>query len=79
MDCASSGNIIDILHSTLNQLEDTPDLRNNDPAVVALKRDVVLTIAELEITKALRQLQEMDSHQRQSENDVDDDHHARAA
>jgi hypothetical protein len=59
MNHAASGNIIDILNSTLRQLEETSDLCHDHPAVLELKREVLLTITELEITKALRQLEKM--------------------
>ncbi len=59
MNRATSGNIIDILNSTLRQLEETSDLCHDHPAVLELKRDVVLTITELKISKALRQLEKM--------------------
>jgi hypothetical protein len=74
MDRATSGNIIDILYSTLRQLEDIHDV----PAVLELKRNVLLTIAELEITEALLELEEMaDVSQRHHETCDDDE--ARAA
>jgi hypothetical protein len=72
------GNIIDILQSTLHQLEETSDLCHDHPAVLELRRDVLGTIAELKITKALLQLEKMaDISQRQSEIRSDDE--ARAA
>lgn len=78
MDHAPSGNIIDILHSTLRQLEEMSDFCRDHPAVLELRRDVLGTIAELEITRALLQLEKMaDISQRQSE--IGNDNEARAA
>ena len=55
MDRATSGEIIDILRSTLLQLQEIHD----NPVVLGLKKNILLIIAQLEITKALMQLEEM--------------------
>lgn len=44
--------LAEILQSTLQRLEETSDLRQDDPAVIELKKHIVRAIAELEITKA---------------------------
>jgi len=44
--------LADILRSTLQKLEQTPDFRQEDPAVIELKRHIVRAIAELEISKS---------------------------
>ena len=40
--------VSDILRSTLLKLEQTADFRQDDPAVIELKRHIVRSIAELE-------------------------------
>ena len=55
MDRATSVKIIEILRSTLLQLENV----HEDPAVLELKRSIRLTIAELDIITALLRLEEM--------------------
>lgn len=44
--------LVEILSSTLQKLEETSDFRQDDLAVIELKRHIVRTIAELEITKS---------------------------
>lgn len=44
--------VADILRSTLLRLEQTPEFRQDDPAVIELKRHIVRSIAELEIAKS---------------------------
>ncbi len=46
--------LADILRSTLHKLEQTPDFRQEDPAVIELKRHIVRAIAELEISKSVQ-------------------------
>jgi hypothetical protein len=47
-----SRSIIEILRSTLSRLEDDSDFRQNDPAVVQLKRHILQSLAEFESQKA---------------------------
>lgn len=42
----------EILRSTLQKLEETPDFRQDDNAVIELKKHIVRAIAELEIAKS---------------------------
>jgi hypothetical protein len=44
--------LIDVLRSTFEQLEQTIELRPDDPAVRELKRSVLAAIAELEVQKS---------------------------
>jgi hypothetical protein len=44
--------LVEILSSTLQRLEESADLRQDDPAVIELKRHILRTIAELEVAKA---------------------------
>lgn len=44
--------LAEILRSTLLKLEETSDLRQDDNAVIELKKHIVRAIAELEIAKA---------------------------
>ena len=44
--------LVEILRSTLQKVEDSSDLRQDDPAVIELKKHIVRAIAELEVTKA---------------------------
>jgi hypothetical protein len=46
-----SHSIIDILRSTLTRLEKDSDFRQDDPAVVQLKRHVIQSLAEFESQK----------------------------
>jgi hypothetical protein len=45
--------VVDILRSTLLKLEQMPDFRQDDPAVIELKRHIVRSIAELEIARSV--------------------------
>ena len=47
-----SRNIIEILRSTLRRLEQDADFRQDDPAVVQLKRHILQSLAEFELQKA---------------------------
>jgi hypothetical protein len=51
MDHPYSRSIIDILRSTLSRLEMDSDFRQDDPAVVQLKRHVIQSLAEFESQK----------------------------
>lgn len=44
--------LTDLLQSTLERLEQTSEFRQDDPAVIELKRHIVRSIAELEIAKS---------------------------
>jgi hypothetical protein len=46
-----SAGIIDLLRQTIRRLEATTDFRQDDPAVIFLKRNIVQSIAELEVIK----------------------------
>jgi hypothetical protein len=46
-----SPNLIEILRSTLARVEQTANLRPNDPAVIQLRHAVLSLITELEIEK----------------------------
>ncbi|MGD0156905.1 MAG: hypothetical protein ABSB50_12475 [Terracidiphilus sp.] len=52
MDHLYSRNIIEILRSTLRRLEQDADFRQDDPAVVQLKRHILQSLAEFELQKA---------------------------
>ncbi len=52
MDYPSPGNIIDILRNTLRRLEQAEDFRQEDHAVIELKRHIIQSIAELEVMKS---------------------------
>ena len=43
--------IIDILRNTLHRLEQSEDFRQEDPAVIELKRHIIQSIAEFEIMR----------------------------
>ena len=43
--------IVGILRSTLRQLERELDFRQDDPAVIQLKKHIVQSIAELEVNR----------------------------
>lgn len=43
--------LVEILRSTLQKLEANSDFRQDDPAVIELKKHIVRAIAELEIVK----------------------------
>jgi hypothetical protein len=47
-----SRSIIEILRSTLSRLEDDSDFRQDDSAVVQLKRHILQSLAEFESQKA---------------------------
>jgi hypothetical protein len=51
MDHPYSRSIIEILRSTLSRLEKDSDFRQDDPAVVQLKRHVIQSLAEFESQK----------------------------
>lgn len=44
--------VADLLQSTLQRLERNPEFRQDDPALIELKRQIVRAIAELEIAKS---------------------------
>jgi hypothetical protein len=44
--------LIDVLRSTFKQLEQTIELRPDDPALRELKRSILTAIAELEVRKS---------------------------
>jgi hypothetical protein len=46
-----SDRLFEVLRSTIVQVEETADLRADDPAIVELKSSIVRTVAELEIVK----------------------------
>jgi hypothetical protein len=46
-----SDNLVEVLRSTIVQVEQSADLRPDDPAIVELKNSIVRTVAELEIAK----------------------------
>jgi hypothetical protein len=46
-----SHSLVEVLRSTIAQVEQTADLRPDDPAIVELKSSIVRTVAELEIAK----------------------------
>jgi hypothetical protein len=52
MDYISTPRIIDILAWTLCKVEEDAKLKQDDPAVLELKKQVLLTIAELEVTSS---------------------------
>jgi hypothetical protein len=43
-----------VLRNTLRRLEQTGTFRSNDPALIHLKRQLILSIAELEMRKDFR-------------------------
>ncbi|HTW61544.1 MAG TPA: hypothetical protein VMD55_07010 [Terracidiphilus sp.] len=47
----SSSSLVEVLRSTLKQLEQNEDLASDDPALAELKGSILRTIAELEIGK----------------------------
>ena len=47
----TAGNISDVLRETLRRLEQNGTFDSNDPALIHLKRQLVLAIAELETKK----------------------------
>jgi hypothetical protein len=58
MDHPYSPSIIEILRSTLTRLEKDSNFRQDDPAVVQLKRHVIQSLAEFESQKNDRPLLE---------------------
>jgi len=56
-----SRSLIEILRSTLNRLETGSDFRQDDPAVVQLKRHILQSLAEFESQKATNPLAEPQS------------------
>jgi hypothetical protein len=52
MDYPYSRSVIEILRSTLSRLETDSDFRQDDPAVVQLKRHILQSLAEFESQKA---------------------------
>lgn len=44
--------LIDLLRSTLRRLEQTEDLRPDDPALLEIKSHILRAIAELEILRS---------------------------
>jgi hypothetical protein len=52
MDHPYSRSVIEILRSTLSRLETDSDFRQDDPAVVQLKRHILQSLAEFESQKA---------------------------
>lgn len=53
-----SRSIIEILRSTLSRLEDDSDFRQDDSAVVQLKRHILQSLAEFESQKATNSVAE---------------------
>jgi hypothetical protein len=47
------GQVAGILRNTLQRMEDCGTFQNDDPALIHLKRRLVLAIAELEVKKLL--------------------------
>lgn len=47
----SARDLIDVLRSTLAQLEKSQDIAPDDPSLVELRNSIVRTIAELEIAR----------------------------
>jgi hypothetical protein len=45
--------IEEILRNTLRRLEESPDFRREDPAVIELKKHIVRSIAELEVARSV--------------------------
>jgi hypothetical protein len=45
------GGIIELLRQTFRRLEATADFRQDDPAVIYLKRHIIQAVAELEVSK----------------------------
>ena len=58
MDHSYSRTVIEILRSTLSRLETDSDFRQDDPAVVQLKRHILQSLAEFETQKAAEPLSE---------------------
>jgi hypothetical protein len=56
-----SRSIIEILRSTLSRLEDDSDFRQDDSAVVQLKRHILQSLAEFESQKATNSVAEPQS------------------
>ena len=52
MTSTSSGMLIEVLRSTILQVEQTAGVSPDDPALLALKRIVLQRIADLELIKA---------------------------
>ena len=50
----TTAHIVSVLRKTLRRLEQTDSFRHDDPALIHLKRQLVLAIAELEIQKDLK-------------------------
>jgi hypothetical protein len=48
----SSPSLIELLRSTLEQLESSPELQKNDAAMRELKSSILRTLAELEVRKS---------------------------
>jgi hypothetical protein len=48
----SSPGLIELLRSTLEQLESSPDIRKDDAAMRELKNSILRTLAELEVRKS---------------------------
>lgn len=46
-----SHGLVEVLRSTIAQVEQNADLHPDDPAIVELKSSIVRTVAELEIAK----------------------------
>lgn len=46
-----SHRVVELLRSTIVQVEQTEDLRPDDPAIVELKSSIVRSVAELEMAK----------------------------
>jgi hypothetical protein len=58
MDHPYSRSVIEILRSTLSRLETDSDFRQDDPAVVQLKRHILQSLAEFESQKAVETVME---------------------
>lgn len=49
-----SPRLVEVVRSTIVQVEQTADLRPDDPAIVELKSSIVRSVSELEIAKLQR-------------------------
>jgi hypothetical protein len=56
----TSGHIVCVLRNTLRRLEQSGALERNDPALIHLKRRLVLAIAEIEWKKDLKHCAELE-------------------
>jgi hypothetical protein len=61
MDHFYSRSVIEILRSTLSRIEKDSDFRQNDPAVVQLKRHILQSLAEFKSQKNTHSVLEPES------------------